>query len=65
MTVKIRKLSKNGDDELNLPEEEARRLVETEQGRYFIVDSQTKQIIKPVQVQDGQELMFLPIVAGG
>ncbi len=65
MTVKIRKQSRNGDDELNLSEEEAKRLVETEQGRYFIIDAETKKIVSPIQVQDGQELMFLPIVAGG
>ena len=65
MTVQIRKPSKKGDETLTLTEQEAKDLSYANEGRYFIVNSKTNKVIRPIEVSDGQELMFIPIVTGG
>lgn len=65
MVVKIRKMYSGGDETQTLTQEEAQNLIETEKGRYFVVDAATKKILKEVKVEDGQELLLVPILSGG
>jgi len=65
LVVKISYLNKKGHETIELSPEEAERLVEAEQGRYFVVDAQTKRILREIKIEDGQELLFIPFVRGG
>lgn len=65
MTVKIRYLNKKGDEPIELTIEEAEQLIEAEQGRYFVVDAESRKLLQEVEVKDGQSLVLLPIVKGG
>lgn len=65
MGVKIHILGKNGHETIELSKEEAEHLIEAEEGRYFIIDSKTKQILREIKLEEGQELMMIPIVSGG
>lgn len=63
--VKIRKLSEKGHEEFDVSKEEAIEMFQAEQGRYFVVDSKTKKLVSEVSIEDGQELMMVPIIRGG
>jgi hypothetical protein len=65
MTVKIRYLNKKGDEIKEVPLEEALNMIDAEEGKYYIVDSETRKLIKPIEIADGQSLMLLPAVGGG
>jgi len=40
-------------------------MIDAEQGRYFIVDAQTRQLLREVKVEEGQELLMIPIATPG
>jgi len=63
--VKIRKLSEKGHEEFDVSKEEAIEMFQAEQGRYFVVDSKTKELVSEVNIEDDQELMMVPIIRGG
>jgi len=65
LTVKISFLNRSGHEVVEVTPEEAERLREAYEGRYVIVDARTKQPLREVKVEDGQELYFIPPVAGG
>jgi len=65
MGVKIHILGKKGHETVELPPKEAEELIEAEEGRYFVVDAETKQILREIKLEEGQELMMIPIVRGG
>lgn len=65
MPVKIRYLNKKGDTPLELTPEEAQELVDAEEGKYFVVDAETRQILHEVEVKNGQNLVLMPVVRGG
>jgi hypothetical protein len=65
MTVRIKKLDHTGHSTMNLTLNEAQAAVEADEGKYFIIDEDTTEILQNVPVKDGQKLMFVPVVQGG
>jgi len=65
MTVKIKKIGKDGHSEIDVTPEQAIEMCTAEEGRYFVIDSKTKQLVKEINIKDGQELMLVPIIRGG
>ena len=63
--IKITMLNKTGHETLELTEQEAEDLLHAEFGRYFIVDEETKKPLREIKLEDGQELMLIPISTGG
>jgi len=63
MTVKIKKISSLGHEELDLPLEEARTLLAEGAGRYLIV--RDNKIVNAVTLEDGQQIVLIPIIKGG
>ena len=53
----------------DLTVEEAKRLIDetidAEGTRYFIVDKDTKQILREIKLQEDQDIALIPIVVGG
>ena len=58
-------LNKKGHETVELTEEEAEELLSAEQGRYFILDAESHKPIREIKLEDGQELMLIPISTGG
>lgn len=65
MVVKLRRMYSGGDEEKQLTIDEAQSMVQAEEGRYFVVDKETRKVIKPVEIVDGQELLMIPVLRGG
>ena len=65
MTVKIKKIGREGHSEVDVSQEQAIEMCRAEEGRYFVIDSKTKQLVKEINIKDGQELMLVPIIRGG
>ena len=63
--VKVRMLNERGHETLELTPEEAERLVVSEQGRYFVIDEETRAILKDVSLEPGQRIALIPIARGG
>jgi len=63
--VKISYLNKRGHETVEMTVEEAENLIEAEQGRYYVVNMETKQVLREIKVEDGQKLMLVPFVQGG
>jgi len=61
--VKIKKLGPEGHEEIEVPKEEAERMIEAEAGRYFVVSE--GKILREVKLKEDQELMLVPIIKGG
>ena len=67
-TVKI--LGRKGHEELkDLTPEEAKEVIdklESVEGlRFFVVDLETKKVLKELELQEDQELAVIPIIRGG
>jgi len=65
LPVKIVYLNRKGHETVELSPKEAEQLIKAEQGRYFVVDAETRQVLREIKLEDGQELMLVPIVRGG
>ena len=65
MSVKITVLTRRGHEELSLSREEAQQLIEAERGNYYIVDAGSRELLHEVVVEDGRELLLIPIAEGG
>ena len=73
--IKLQVLCRNGDQEFNkdTPEEIAELIskiesgeVDTlEKGRYFLYDKNTRTLIAKREIQEGQMLVMVPVVAAG
>jgi hypothetical protein len=33
--------------------------------KYYLVDANTRQIVRKVQIEDGMDLMIIPVIGGG
>lgn len=65
MTVKVTTLDGSGHTMQDLTTIEVEALLDTEGYKYYIMDAKTRQLIKELKVEDGQELFLLPIITGG
>jgi hypothetical protein len=65
MTVKLSILNQKGHEVQELSLEDAQNLVDAEKGKYYVIDSETRNMIQVVDIEDGQELLLIPIVSGG
>jgi len=65
MVVKITMLNTLGHEEVTLTKEEAFKLVTAERGKYYVVDAKTRELIRNIVIEDGQELVLMPVVSGG
>ena len=73
--IKLQVLCSRGDEEFTreTPEEMEELLekidmgeVDTvEKGKYYILDKSTNQIVSRHDIQDGQMLVLVPVIAGG
>lgn len=63
--VHVRKLGELGHEPLELTPEEAERLMVSVQGRYFVVDEETRALLKEVTPEPGQRIALIPIARGG
>ena len=63
--VHVRRLSELGHETLELTPEEAERLMVSVQGRYFVVDEETRSLLKEVTPELGQRIALIPIARGG
>lgn len=63
--VSVRRLNELGHETLELTPEEAERLMFASQGRYFVVDEATKNLVKEVSLEPGQRIALIPIARGG
>jgi hypothetical protein len=63
MVVKIKKISSLGHEEMNLPIEEARNVLAEGAGRYLIVKD--NKIINAATLEDGDQILLVPIIRGG
>lgn len=63
--IKIRKLTDKGDEAQEVTVEEAEEMIEAEAGNYFVVDADSKKVLKELKLEDGQSLMLIPRACGG
>ena len=63
--IRIRVLGAKGDETKELTVEEAEDMVEAELGTYYVVNAETKKIMREIKLEDGMSLMLLPAVRGG
>ena len=65
MTVTLILLTRSGHEEVQTTAEEAQALIDAEPGKYYVVNADTKDIIRQVVVEEGQTLQLIPVVQGG
>jgi len=63
--IRIRVLGAKGDETKELTVEEAEDMVEAELGTYYVVNAETKKIMREIKLEDGMSLMMIPAVQGG
>ncbi len=63
--IKIRKLTDKGDEPKEVTVEKAEEMILAAEGRYFIVNAETKDILKECKLEDNMSLMFTPLARGG
>ena len=63
--IKVTIANRKGHEPLLLSQEDAERLIEVEQGRYYVVEPKTHRLIRMVDIGEHEELMLLPIPGGG
>ena len=63
--IEVKIANRKGHEPQMLSEEEVERLIEVEQGKYYILDPQTHRILRKVDVGEHEALMLLPIPGGG
>ena len=63
--IEVKIANQKGHETQLLSEEDAERLIEAEQGKYYILDPETHRILRKVDVGEHEALMLLPIPGGG
>lgn len=63
--IKVRVLNELGHEPLELSPEDFKDMIQLEQGRYFVIDEETKSILKDLNVEPGQRIALIPIAKGG
>ena len=63
--VKVKVLSEIGHEPMEVTPEEAERLIMVSQGRYFVVDEETQELLREFKIEPGQRIALIPIATGG
>lgn len=65
--VHVRVLNELGHETFELTPEEAEELIMGKEGRFFVVDEETRKLIREVSVslEPGQRIALIPIAKGG
>lgn len=63
--VQVTILSEIGHEPMEVTPEEAERLITVSQGRYFVVDEETQELLQELKLESGQRIALIPIATGG
>ncbi len=53
-----------GPSELDLTVDQIKDMTEVSRAKYYLVDANIKQIIRKVQIEEGMDLMMIPVIGG-